>query len=150
VLLALAREWAGTDLVLLAGTTVLMTLSAVSDKFPAPRQMAAEFGNEGLITVAVLFVIAAGLTETGGMSLVTARLLGRPRSVAGAQMRMMLPVAAISAFLNNTPVVAMFVPVVNDWCKKAGISPSKLFIPLSYAAILGGVCTLIGTSSYKE
>jgi di/tricarboxylate transporter len=147
VLLALAREWAGTDLVLLAGTTVLMTLSAVSDKFPAPRQMAAEFGNEGLITVAVLFVIAAGLTETGGMSLVTARLLGRPRSVAGAQMRMMLPVAAISAFLNNTPVVAMFVPVVNDWCKKAGISPSKLFIPLSYAAILGGVCTLIGTST---
>ena len=147
VLVALARDWAGTDLVLLAGTTAFMTLSAFSEKFPTPRQMAAEFGNEGLITVAVLFVIAAGLTETGGMGLLTARLLGRPKSTVRAQARMMLPVAAISAFLNNTPVVAMFVPVVNDWCKKAGISPSKMFIPLSYAAILGGVCTLIGTST---
>jgi Na+/H+ antiporter NhaD/arsenite permease-like protein len=109
--------------------------------------MAAEFGNEGLVTVGVLFVIATGLTETGGMGLLTARLLGQPRSVIGAQLRMMFPVTVISAFLNNTPVVAMFVPVVNDWCKKAGISPSKLFIPLSYAAILGGVCTLIGTST---
>src|SRR5687767_7757722 len=124
-----------------------MTFSAFSDKFPSPARMAAEFGNEGLLTVGVLFVIAAGLTETGGMSLITARLLGRPRSVPAAQARMMLPVAAISAFLNNTPVVAMFIPVVNDWCKKTGLSPSKLFIPLSYAAILGGVCTLIGTST---
>ncbi|HEV2296315.1 MAG TPA: SLC13 family permease [Tepidisphaeraceae bacterium] len=147
VLVALARDWAGTDLVLLAGMTALMTLSAFSDRFPSPRQMAAEFGNEGLLAVGVLFVIAAGLTETGGLSLLTARLLGRPRSIVGAQMRMMLPVAVSSAFLNNTPVVAMFVPVVNDWCKKAGISPSKLFIPLSYAAILGGMCTLIGTST---
>jgi di/tricarboxylate transporter len=147
VLLALARDWAATDLVLLAGTTVLMSLSAFSGKFPTPRQMAAEFGNEGLVTVGVLFVIATGLTETGGMGLLTARLLGQPRSVIGAQLRMMFPVTVISAFLNNTPVVAMFVPVVNDWCKKARISPSKLFIPLSYAAILGGVCTLIGTST---
>lgn len=146
-LVALARDWAGTDLVLLGGVTILMTLSALSDRFPTPRQVAADFGNEGLLTVGVLFVIAAGLTETGGMSLLTTRLLGRPRSVLGAQARMMGPVAVISAFLNNTPVVAMFVPVVSDWCKKAGISPSKLFIPLSYAAVLGGMCTLIGTST---
>jgi len=59
----------------------------------------------------------------------------------------MAPVAAVSAFLNNTPVVAMFIPVINDWCKKTGISPSKLFLPLSYAAVLGGCCTLIGTST---
>ncbi len=59
----------------------------------------------------------------------------------------MLPVAAMSAFINNTPVVAMFMPVVNDWSRRAGIAASKLFIPLSYAAILGGVCTLIGTST---
>ena len=60
---------------------------------------------------------------------------------------MSVPVAIISSFINNTPVVAMFIPVVNDWCKKIGISPSKLFIPLSYVAILGGMCTLIGTST---
>jgi di/tricarboxylate transporter len=56
-------------------------------------------------------------------------------------------VAGLSAFLNNTPIVAMFMPVVDDLCKKTGISPSKLFLPLSYAAIFGGICTLIGTST---
>src|SRR2546421_5527204 len=99
VLFALARNWAGPDLVLLAGATFLMTLSLFSDKFPTPKQMAAEFGNEGLLIVAVLFVVATALTETGGMSLITERILGRPKSVTGAQARMMLPVTAISAFL---------------------------------------------------
>jgi len=59
----------------------------------------------------------------------------------------MLPVMGASAFLNNTPVVAMFIPVVNDWCRKLRFSPSKLMIPLSYAAIFGGLCSLIGTST---
>lgn len=59
----------------------------------------------------------------------------------------MLPVAGLSAFLNNTPVVAMFIPVILDWSRKLQMSASKLLIPLSYAAILGGVCTLIGTST---
>jgi di/tricarboxylate transporter len=81
------------------------------------------------------------------LALLTERLLGRPKTVASAQWRMMAPVTAISAFLNNTPVVAMFIPVVRDWSKKMGFSPSKLLIPLSYAAILGGTCTLIGTST---
>jgi Na+/H+ antiporter NhaD/arsenite permease-like protein len=147
VLYALARNWAGPDLVLLAGATILMTLSLVSPAFPTPKQMAAEFGNEGLLIVAVLFVVATALTETGGMSLITERFLGNPKSEANAQLRMMAPVAGISAFLNNTPVVAMFMPVISDWCRKTRINPSKLYIPLSYAAILGGCCTLIGTST---
>lgn len=148
MLLALARNVAGPDLILLAGMTVFMALGSLPDtRFPAPRQMAAAFGNEGLLAVGVLFVVAAGLTQTGGLRLVTERLLGRPRTVSQAQIRMMLPVAGISAFLNNTPVVAMFMPIINDWCKRTGISPAKLFIPLSYAAVLGGVCTLIGTST---
>ena len=147
ILFALARNYASPDVVLLGGLTFLMTLSAASDRFPSPRQLAAVFGNEGLLTVAVLFVVAAGLTETGGMVLVIDRLLGRPRSTRDAQLRMMTPVAAFSAVLNNTPVVAMFIPVVRDWCRKSGLSPSKLMIPLSYAAVLGGTCTLIGTST---
>ena len=147
ILYALARNLASPDIVLMGAATVLMTLSLASDRFPSPREIAAGFGNEGLLTVAVLFVVAAGLTETGAMTLVTERLLGRPQSVRSAQIRMMLPVTVISAVLNNTPVVAMFIPVINDWCKRANLSPSKLFIPLSYAAVLGGLCTLIGTST---
>ena len=81
------------------------------------------------------------------MRLVAERLLGSPRTAAAAQVRLLTPVALISAVLNNTPVVAMLVPVVTDWCKRTGLSTSKLFLPLSYAAILGGLCTLIGTST---
>lgn len=147
VLYSLARNLAGADVILMGGALLLVSLSVVSPRLPSPRTMAASFGNEGVLTVAVLYVVAAGLTETGGMALLTDRLLGIPRSTFDAQLRMSLPVASVSAFLNNTPVVAMFIPVINDWCKKTGISPSKLFMPLSYVAILGGVCTLIGTST---
>ncbi len=147
ILVALARNYAGPDVILMGGLTVLMTLGVFSDKFPTPGQLAAGFGNEGLLTVAVLFVVAAGLTETGGMALAIDRILGRPQSTRDAQVRMMVPVATFSTVLNNTPVVAMFMPVVSDWCRKSGLSPSKLMIPLSYAAVLGGTCTLIGTST---
>jgi Na+/H+ antiporter NhaD/arsenite permease-like protein len=144
---ALLRNMAGPDVVLMGGLTLLMTLGLASEKFPTPAQAAANFGNEGLVTIGVLFVVAQGLSLTGAMSLLSQPLLGRPRSALTAQLRMMLPVATLSAFMNNTTVVAMFTPAVTDWCKKTGLSPSKLFIPLSYAAIMGGCCTLIGTAT---
>jgi di/tricarboxylate transporter len=147
VLWALARGLAGADVILMSGATLIVSLSILSPRFPGVRDLTGSFGNEGVLTVAVLYVLAAALTETGGMRMLTEPLLGRPSTIAEAQLRMVVPVAAISAFINNTPLVAMFIPVVNDWCKKIGISPSKLFLPLSYAAILGGVCTLIGTST---
>jgi di/tricarboxylate transporter len=144
---ALWKNAAGADVILLGSAVLLTALNLVSARFPSAGQLAAQAGNEGVLTVAVLFVVAAGLTETGGMSRMTERLLGRPDSEASAQARLMAPVAAFSAFLNNTPIVAMFVPVVEDWCRKVRLSPSKLFLPLSYAAVLGGTCTLIGTST---
>ena len=147
VLYALARNLAGPDVVLMGAVAVVITMSLASGRFPGPREAIATFGNEGLLSVAVLFVVAAGLTETGALRMLTERLLGRPSSDRDALLRLMPPVAVSSAFLNNTPVVAMFIPVVNDWCKRTGLAPSKLFIPLSYAAVLGGVCTLIGTST---
>jgi di/tricarboxylate transporter len=147
IALTLMRGLAGPDTVLLGGLALLMTFGLFSDAFPSPAQAVAGFGNEALVTIAVLFVIAEGLGQTGAMSLVTQPLLGRPGSVRAALARLMLPVAVLSAFLNNTPIVAMFMPVVSDWCKKIGLAPSKLFIPLSYAAILGGSCTLIGTAT---
>jgi di/tricarboxylate transporter len=110
-------------------------------------QALAGFANPGLVTVAVLYVVVAGLVDTGAVQAFGSRLLGKPRSVTGAQSRLMLPVMGLSAFLNNTPVVAMLVPVVEEWCKRYQLSVSKLMLPLSYAAILGGCCTLIGTST---
>lgn len=145
-LVAMVRGMA-PDLVLLSGAGAIGVLSSFSARLPTTRELAAGFGNEALVTVGVLFVVAEGLSQTGGMSLLTERVLGRPRSVLGAQARLVLPVAASSAFLNNTTVVAMFMPVVNDWSKKTGLAASKLFIPLSYFAIFGGICTLIGTST---
>ena len=144
---ALVRNLAGPDTVLLGGMTLLMTMSVFSDSFLNPGQAIASFGNQGLGTIAVLFVVAEGLTQTGAMGLIGQTVLGRPRHVAVAQVRLMLPVTVFSAFLNNTPIVAMFIPVVQDWAKKTGISASKMLIPLSYAAILGGSCTLIGTAT---
>lgn len=147
VLYSLARNVAGPDVVLMGAMTVMVTLSHFSSRFPTPNQAAQIIGNEGLFTVAALFIVAAGLTETGALRILSDRFLGRPRSERSAQVSLMLPVMGVSAFLNNTPVVAMFIPLVNDWCKRTQLSPSKLFIPLSYAAVLGGVCTLIGTST---
>ncbi len=148
VFVALLRNWAGPDLIMLGGLTLLITAGLFSEgKLPSPNQAVASFGNEALITVAVLLVVAAGLGATGAMDLVTRPLLGRPQHLWDAQTRLMLPVVGLSAFLNNTPVVAMFMPVVSDWSRKTGLAASKLFIPLSYAAVLGGVCTLIGTST---
>ncbi len=105
------------------------------------------FANEGLITVAVLFAVAEGVRQTGGLNFLSQRLLGHPKTVADAQARMMVPTVVMSAFLNNTPVVAILLPVLSDWAKKWRLSVSKLMLPLSYAAILGGLCTLIGTST---
>lgn len=154
MLITLGFNVAATDMVFLAGLTLLVTVGAVytlitgnPSTLPGAEKAVTGFGNEGLLTVAVLYVVVTGLVQTGAMSLVTQPLLGRPKTAARAQARLMLPVMGLSAFLNNTPVVAMFLPVVDDLCKKSRISPSRLFIPLSYAAILGGVCTLIGTST---
>jgi di/tricarboxylate transporter len=130
------------DVVFIGGVTILLVLGVLS-----PKEALEGMANEGMLTVGVLFVIAAAVRETGCLDIMAHRVLGRPRSVLGAQARLMLPVTALSAFLNNTPIVAMMMPVVSDWAKKHRISVSKLMIPLSYATILGGTCTLIGTST---
>jgi di/tricarboxylate transporter len=105
------------------------------------------FSNEGMITVAALFVVAHGLRDTGAIAMLSEYLLGRPKSIRGAQVRMMIPAGVASAFLNNTPIVAILMPAVLDWAKKYQLAASRLLIPLSYATILGGTCTLIGTST---
>ncbi len=139
-LLAFSRY--GADLIMLGAMTLLVVTGILK-----PKDALAGFANEGMITVGIFYVVAAGLSETGAISLLAERLLGRPKSLRTALARMLLPTAFLSAFINNTPQVAMMLPVVKDWARRIGISPSKLLIPLSYATILGGMCTLIGTST---
>ncbi|MBN2717923.1 MAG: SLC13 family permease, partial [Deltaproteobacteria bacterium] len=130
------------DLVFMAGLTVLL-VSGVLDV----KSALSGFAAPGMITVGLLYVVVTGLQETGALAWVSQKVLGRPVGIRAAQIRLLPPVIGLSAFLNNTPVVAMFIPVVTGWCRRLGISPSKLLIPLSYASIFGGICTLIGTST---
>ena len=121
----------------------LLILARVS----SPEQALAGFANVGLWTVAVLYLVVAGLVDTGAVHAIGSRILGGRQSVFGAQARLMVPVAAASGFLNNTPIVAMLVPVVEDWAKRWQVPVSRLLLPLSFAAILGGTLTLVGTST---
>jgi len=107
----------------------------------------AGFSNHGVLTVAAMFVVAAGIHGSGGVDLLVKHVLRHPKSVRVAQMRIGIPVALLSAFLNNTPVVATMIPAVRAWARQIDIPASKLMIPLSYSAILGGTLTLIGTST---
>jgi len=142
IVLGMVFNVAGPDLIMVAALTVLLATGVVD-----PVSALSGFSNAAVLTVAALFVVAAGLRETGGLDFVARRVLGRPGGLGVAQLRLMLPIASMSAFLNNTPVVAMMVPIVSDWSRRVDIHVSKLMIPLSYAAILGGTCTLIGTST---
>lgn len=123
-----------------------LTILSVSGVLSASEALAG-FANPGFITVAAMFVVAAGLHSSGGIDLVVNKVLGRPRSVRSALFRLFIPVIPLSGFLNNTPVVATMIPAINAWSRRVDIAPSKLMIPLSYGAIVGGCLTMIGTST---
>lgn len=112
-----------------------------------PREAIAGFANTGVMTVAVLFIVADGIQRTSVLLPLFRIVLGKPKHLWEAQLRVMVPVALISAFLNNTPVVAMLIPVIQSWSRRASFSASKLLMPLNNAAILGGTLTLLGTST---
>ena len=136
------RKKIGPDLIMSGGLVILMIVGVVNFE-----QAASGFAERPILMIAGLFVIAAALQETGGIELIAKRLLGKPTSLAVAQLRMMVPVAMMSAFMNTTPIVAMYLPMVSKWSKRLDIQPSKLFMPLSFAGILGGQGTMIGTGS---
>ena len=130
------------DIILMGGVSFLLVIGVLS-----PAEALSGFANEGMATVALLFIVAQGLSQTGGAAWLAGSLLGRPSSLGLAQLRLMFPVATLSSVVNNTPVVAMMIPAVLDWAKRNQFAVSQLMMPLSYAAIIGGACTLIGTST---
>jgi len=139
---ALASGRFGPDIVLMGVLTGFVVLGILD-----PAEAVTGFASPGVITIALLYVVSTGMRQTGATNMITARMVGRPKTLFQTQLRLTGPVACVSAFVNNTPIVAMFMPVLDGIAKRGGFSASKLFIPLSYASILGGVCTLIGTST---
>lgn len=143
MLTALIMDKMRPGIVLLSLVVVFMAAGIIS-----PKQMVAGFSNRGMITVALLFLVSEGIRQSGALATVVKKLLPeRETTVTKAQLRILPIVSAFSAFLNNTPVVVIFAPILKNWAKKVGLSCTKFLIPLSYATILGGLCTLIGTST---
>lgn len=112
-----------------------------------PAEILAGFANEQIAVVVMMLLLGDIIRKSGVLDRLFERTFAGSRSYRSFLARMMLVVAGFSAFLNNTPLVAIMMPYVSSWSKKHNIAPSKLLIPLSYAAILGGSATLIGTST---
>lgn len=113
-----------------------------------PKEMLEGFSNKGMITVAMLFLVSEGIRQSGALGQLIKRLLPQGKTtVFKAQLRMLPTISFISAFLNNTPVVVIFAPIIKRWAESVKLPATKFLIPLSYVTILGGICTLIGTST---
>lgn len=140
---ALVKEWIPADGVALALVGVLVVSGVVDG-----RAAIGAFGNGAVVTVGASFVLAAGLTRSGALEPIARRLLATSgASAARVVLVLMATVALGSAFINNTPIAVMFMPITLAIAKRTATAPSKLLIPMSYAAIVGGMCTLIGTST---
>lgn len=132
----------GTERILIAGATLLLLAGVIE----VPDFLAG-LSNTGMVTVALMYVLVTGIRQTGGVETIVRHILGRPRTMTSAMLRTTVPVLFLSAFINNTPVVATFIPAVMTWARRMKLPLSHLLLPLSYAAMLGGTCTLIGTST---
>ena len=128
---------------LVFGALVLLMLVGVVE----PEEALGGFASTTVFTVLALFIVAGAMQQTGALEGVSRRLFGVAGSLRRALLRLCGIATLASAFLNNTPIVAVLLPATLGWAKRMRISPSKLLIPLSYAAVTGGVCTLIGTST---
>jgi di/tricarboxylate transporter len=142
ILLALTRDLVSPAVAMSAGMVAVLVAGIVT-----PGQALAGFSNPAPITVAALFVLARAVERTGALTPIVRTMLGSNGSARSSLARLVVPATAASAFLNNTPIVAMLIPQVRTWAEARGRSPSLYLMPLSFAALLGGVTTLIGTST---
>ncbi|MGX8697514.1 MAG: SLC13 family permease [Prevotella sp.] len=138
----MARARIPTEVVFLGALTVLLVTGTVTEE-----EGLAGFGSEPVIVHAAFFVIIAGLMQSGVLYWLTKHVLGDPRDYHQALVRLMVPMSLLSALLNSVNVVALFIDAVKIWSRKLNIPASKLLLPLSYSATLGGMCTLLGNSS---
>ncbi|MGB8510717.1 MAG: SLC13 family permease [Pyrinomonadaceae bacterium] len=148
VLLLVALVLFGTEKIPIDIVTILLVIALILTKTLNVTDAFAGFGNDIVITIAGLFILTGGLVKTGVVDVVGRRL---HRVAGGNEFRLttliMFTAAACAAFMKNTTTTAMFVPVVLGISARARVQPSKLLMPLAFGAILGGTCTLIGTST---
>lgn len=142
VFVVMAKDLVSPAAALFSAVTVLLVVGVLT-----PTEAFGGFANPAPITVAALYVLARAVEKSGALQPVVNAMLGRQSGQRTVLTRLSIPVAAASAFLNNTPIVAMLVPQVTDWAERNQQSPSRYLMPLSFAAILGGMVTLIGTST---
>ena len=143
ILIALIFEWLAPELVMMAGTMSLLLGGIFT-----PQNAFVGFSSPAIIALAALYVLTAALRQTGVLAALLSSLLSGCKTVSGAKKRLMVLILPLSAFLNNTPLVAMAMPLAAGWSRRTGHSTRALFMPMSYAAILGGTCTVLGTSSH--
>ncbi|MGB3402111.1 MAG: SLC13 family permease [Microcoleaceae cyanobacterium] len=142
-LIGFITEWLSAEFVALSATILLMLFKIIT-----PDEGLSGFSNSATITVCAMFVLSYGVTRTGVVQTVRNFLIKWGGNNPTRQILVLGGVVGpISAFINNTAVVAIFLPLVEDWCKQQKVSVSKLMIPLSYVTILGGMITLLGTST---
>lgn len=142
MLLALIFEIARPDIILFTTMIIFLITNVISID-----QALIGFSNSGMLTIALLFVIAGTIQRSGIFNQLVSRMLGERTTPRRALFKVLLPISGMSAFLNNTPIVVTFTPIVRKWCRDHNISPSKFLIPLSYITIMGGMITLMGTST---
>jgi len=142
IFIVMARTRIPAVVAFLGALTVLLVTGIVTE-----AEGLAGFGSEPVVVHAAFFVVMAGLMQTGVLYWLTKHLLGTPKNYQQAIVKLMVPIASLAAFLNSVNVVALFIDVVKIWARKLNTQPSRLLIPLSYAATLGGTCTLLGNSS---
>lgn len=142
LMLSLYREWIGPAFSFMIAVIIFGIAGILT-----PREMLSGFANEQIAVILLLLLLGDTIRKTGVLENFFNRIFAKAKTYNGFLWRMMGMVSALSAFLNNTPLVAILMPYVHSWSKRHNISPSKLLMPLSYAAILGGCATLIGTST---
>lgn len=112
-----------------------------------PSEIMSSVSNEGVLTLALLFVIVSVIERTNLVERVLNYVLDKSKTENGALVRLTGPLVSFSMFFNNTPIVVMLVPAIQKWCKERGFYASKFLLPISYITIFGGIVTLIGTST---
>lgn len=142
VLVLLATTRAPAEMILL-GAMIVLSVSGVLE----PVEALSGFSNPGVMTIAALYVVVAGLRETGAIAWFSRVAFGRPGGVLSAQAKLLTAGGLLSTVINNTPVVAMFIPIAQDWAARYGLPIRRLLLPLNNVVILAGLCTLIGTST---